>query len=317
MIRDGQQCDARNTDKARSDFEFYSNLRDRFRLRQSVVEDFYQNHLLKGMLPSNRTIIGMHIRAGNGENGDFSIRGRTINNVELWLENLTSLLLIQSRNQDWANAILFVATDTPVLINQLRDLLSLRKRQNEPAIEVVHRQQFRLTEGSGVLFGQQGNIEQAGMDCLHGWEDTIIDMLLLSYVDVLVAARPSSFTQGLPMSLVLGRDASSRRSAYPYCEVNPNATSIQCFENFTDWSCRGSTSFALAGIQRYEYLRMPGKLFDTELKSDDPILQKNLKIRKRPEFGCIPLPAGSKQVCLPYDWSKFNVKPRPVAMNVS
>jgi hypothetical protein len=313
LIRDRQQCHARNDDKARSDYEFYINLRHRFRLRQSVVEHYYHNHLLKG---TNRTVVGMHIRAGNGENGDFSIRGRNIKNLDEWLWNLSTLILQQSRKQSWSNAVLFVATDTPSLINRLQSLLS-QKTKKEPVIEVIHRQQFRPTDGSGVLFGQQGNIEQAGADCLRGWEDAITDMLLLSHADVLIAARPSSFIQGLPMSLVLGRDAASRQTTNPYCEVNSNATEIQCFNNFTDWSCRGRTSFALHGIQRYEYLRIPGKLFESELSSDDPYLQKNLKIRQRPETGCNPLPAGSKQICLPYDWSNFDVKPRIGAMAVS
>ena len=317
LIRDGQQCHTQHVDKARSDFEFYLNLRDRFRLHQSVVKDFYHAHVLRGMLPFNRTVVGIHIRAGNGEKGDFSIRGRNINNVDAWLKNLTSLILMQSRHQKWTNAVLFVATDTPSLVARLQSFLLQMKRNNEPAIEVTHRHQVRPTQGSGVLFGQQGNIEQTGADCLRGWEDTIADMLLLSYVDILIAARPSSFIQGLPMSLVLGRDASSRQTTNSYCEVNPNATTIQCFHNFTDWICRGSTSFALRGIQRYEYLRMPGKLFESEINSDDPHLKKNLKIRERPETGCIPLPAGSKQVCLPYDWSNFDVKPRPVHLGES
>ena len=316
LVRDGTVCEARHVEKAHHDLEFYRHLRERFRrLHPSVIDEYYQNHLRMGMSPSHhRTIVGIHIRAGNGEHGDFSKRGRAIHSVDAWLENMTTLILSQSRTQNWTNAILFVATDTPSLIDRLRALLRSKKDQNETAIEVTHRPQFRPTEGSGVLFGQQGKTEQDGTDCLRGWEDTIADMMLLSHVDVLIAARPSSFTQGLPMSLILGQEASSRSISHPYCEVNPNATAIQCFENFTDWLCRGRTSFALHGIQRYDYLRMPGKLFDTVLHSNDPHLQKNLKIRQRPESGCIPLPAGTKQVCLPYDWSKFQVLPRPHVM---
>jgi Nodulation protein Z (NodZ) len=313
LIRDGKHCDSCSIEKAKSDTEFYRNLRERFMSRRSIIGEFYRNQL-GGNSTTNRTIIGMHIRAGNGESGDFSLRGRNISDVDVWLENLANLLLTQSRSQNWGNAVLFIATDTPSLIDRLQTKLQQMKWSSETAISVIKRDQFRPAEGSGVLFGQQGNIEHKNEDCLRGWEDAIHDMLLLSQVDVLIAARPSSFTQSLPMSLLLASEGKSRRFMDPYCEVNLNATKMKCFGNFTDWCCRGRTSFALQGIQRYEYLRMPGKLFDSELNSDDLDLQKKLRIRKRPESGCIPLPIGSKQICLPYDWSNFVVKPRSIVI---
>jgi hypothetical protein len=309
LIRDGTHCELCHTDKANSDIEFYKNLRDRFRLSQSVVQDFYERYLQKTAI-THTTIVGIHIRAGNGETGDFAVRGRNIDNINIWLDNLTELLVKASRRQNWRNTVLFIATDTPYLIDRIRSLLLQKNTGGESAITVVNRDQIRPSTGSGVLFGQQGTVESRGEDCLRGWEDTMIDMMLLSHVDVLIAARPSSFTQSLPMSLVLATESSSRRVAEPYCEVNTNATTMQCFGNFSDWCCRGRTSFSLQGIQRYEYVRMPSNLFAAELNSDNKTLQKKLKIQKRPERGCAPLPAGSKQICLPYDWSEFVVKPR-------
>jgi hypothetical protein len=307
-MRNGSHCHTCHAEKAHRDAEFYQDLRDRFQHRRSTVLDFYHSHLRK--TPAT-IVLGMHIRAGNGESGDFAQRGRNIDSISLWLEQLTDLILQAYREHRWKDAVLFLATDTPYLVDQVSTLLLEKKRWDEAAITVVHRDQIRPTEGSGVFFGQHGNVESTGSDCLQGWEDTMIDMILLSHTDVVIAARPSSFTQSLPMSLVLATNSSTRRVDQPYCEVNTNATTMQCFSSFSDWCCRGRTEFSLQGIQRYDYLRMPGNLFSAELNSDDLTLQKKLKVQKRPEPGCIPIPAGSKQICLPYDWSEFVVKPRP------
>jgi hypothetical protein len=309
LLRNGSHCHICHAAKAQRDTAFYQDLRARFQSRRPTVLDFYHAHLR----PTPDTIVvGLHIRAGNGESGDFRARGRNIDHLALWLDHLTDLLLRAYREQHWTEAVLFLATDTPSLVDQLRELLLQKRHWDESAIAVVHREQIRPTEGSGVLFGQHGRVESNGNNCLQGWEDTMIDMILLSHADVVIAARPSSFTQSLPMSLVLATDASTRRVEQPYCEVNTNATEMQCFSTFSDWCCRGRTEFSLLGIQRYEYLRMPGNLLDAELNRDDLTLQKKLKIQPRPESGCIPLPAGSKQICLPHDWSEFVVKPRPV-----
>ena len=308
LLRNGSHCHVCHAEKAHNDVEFYADLRDRFQHHRSTVADFYQLHLRKN---PTTIVIGMHIRAGNGESGDFAQRGRTIENIDVWLEHLTDLIVQASRDHHWNDVVLFLATDTPHLVDQLQALLLRKKQWNESGITVVHRNQIQPTEGSGVLFGQQGDVESTGDDCLRGWEDALADMILLSHADVVIAARPSSFTQSLPMSLVLATNSSTRRVAEPYCEVNADASKMTCFGNFSDWCCRGRTAFSLTRIQNYEYLRMPGDLFSAELNSDDLTLQRKLKLAKRPEQGCIPVPAGSKQICLPYDWSKFDVKPRP------
>lgn len=299
LIRDGS-CASCNLNKAAADVSFYRDLRDRFRL-QSVVDAFRARHF------SGKTVVGMHIRAGNGERGDFKIRGRGIGNMTKWLDSLTDQLLAAAKNQKWGDAVLFLATDTPSVIDNVRKLLS---KENElMAVDVVSVDQFRPAEGSGVLFGVQGKIERQNELCLQGWENTIMDMMLLSHADVLIAARPSSFTQSLPMQIVLATDEANRVVAHPYCEVNPDATEMRCYSDFADWCCRGRTVFSLQGIQRYDYLRMPHPSTST-LDIADSETRRRLKIRNRPDGGCIPLPAGRKQICLPYDWSEVVVKAR-------
>jgi hypothetical protein len=299
LIRDGS-CASCHRDKAAADIHFYRDLRERFRLK-AAVDEFRRRHFV------GKIVIGMHIRAGNGERGDFADRGRGIGNVQQWLDSLTDQLLAAAQEQNWGDAVLFLATDTPSMIDRVRTLVL--KKKHHKVIDVVHLDQPRPAEGSGVLFGVQGEIERQGNQCLRGWESTIMDMMLLSHADVLIAARPSSFTQSLPMQLALATGGATRAVEHPYCEVNLNATAMRCYTDFADWCCRGRTEFSLQGIQRYDYLRMPHpNTFPLDIA--DPETRRRFKINHRPDGGCVPLPEGSKQVCLPYDWSEFVVKPR-------
>lgn len=63
--------------------------------------------------------------------------------------------------------------------------------------------QERASEGGGVFFGEMAvfHPDVGEKDkCLNGWDGMLIDMFVLSHADVVVAARPSSFVQSLPMS---------------------------------------------------------------------------------------------------------------------
>lgn len=308
LIRDGS-CVSCNVEKARTDVAFYLDLRDRFRLKPAV-EKFRTRHF------TGKAVIGMHIRAGNGESGDFVQRGRAIYNLTMWMDSLTDQLVAIVKSQKWDNnAVIFIATDTPSLVDRIRMLLVEKKTPNSrTAVPVVHFDQVRPSEGSGVYFGVQGKVHSEGVECLHGWENTLTDMMLLSYADMVVAARPSSFTQSLPMSIVLARNTSARLAQNPYCEISPNATEMQCFRDFYDWCCRGRTEFSLKGIQRYDYLRMPQSDIGDDVDVENAITRKRFKISQRPESGCVPTPTNTKQICLPFNWSEFVLKrqgPRP------
>ena len=304
------------SDKLKHDAHFYSSHRNRFRAK-TKVDKFRNEHFLR-----NTTIIGMHIRAGNGEKGDFAHRGRSIDNVGEWVQNLAKLLLEQ---KEWGTVQkLFLATDTPSIVPHLKELFGSH-------IQLIHLNQIRPEEGSGVLFGERGKVLNKGIACKRGWMATIMDMILLSHADVVIAARPSSFTQSMPMSLVLSTPKESRKVSKPFCEVNPTATEMNCFVDVSvlylrllssvvfdgnnmiqpvlttfvlsiqlvDWCCRGMSNFSLSGIkQKYEYLRMPES---NKIDSD------KYKILSRPDGGCVPRPEGWKQPCLPYDFSEFQV----------
>lgn len=293
LIRDDRPCDEKcHFAKANADVLFYQTLRNRFR-NADAVNAFRETYF------TGRNVIGIHIRAGNGESGDFSERNRNIADLSSWLQSLAGLLRMHLLSDDTRTPIIFLATDTERLVSHLQSVL--------PDVEIVSWAQQRPTEGSGVSFGEQGKVNVVGESCLDNWEDTFTDMMLLSYANILVAARPSSFTQGLPMSLTLAADG--RR----FCEVNFDATAMQCYDTFEHWCCNGTSSFSLEGIkQRYEYIRMPKASSVVDLDSDED--RRRFKISERPGGGvCAPLPMGRKQPCLPFDWSQHIVVPREAA----
>ena len=145
-----------------------------------------------------------------------------------------------------------------------------------------------------MLFGDSGSVNDNGDECLNGWIDSFTDMILLSHADIVVAGRPSSFTQSLPMTLALSKNKSERKVRKSFCEVNPAATSTMCFEDLKDWCCNGDTSFSLHSIQKFEYRRMP---IVPELNLKE--YTKRLKMRPRLLKDCISTPDSRKE-CISY-----------------
>ncbi|KAL3916250.1 MAG: hypothetical protein SGILL_005260 [Bacillariaceae sp.] len=278
LIRDGDPSTCRyQENRFKSDIEFYGGVRERFSDRDRV-ETFRKEHF------QGKTVIGMHIRAGNGEGGDFERKNRTIHNVDEWSASMSKLIHNLAKNAT-DPPILFIATDTAHIISNFRE--SLRD-----VMPVVDLSQDRIDHGQGVLFGARGSVETAGEKCLSGWSDSLTDMMILSHADVLIAGRPSSFTQSLPMTMVLSTPKPTRKVPKSFCEVNPAATEMICYEDLKDWCCRGVTSFALEGIQRYDYRRMP------RVDGLDPKdYLHHIATRKG---DCIPKPTRGRD-CLPYD----------------
>ncbi|GKY94689.1 hypothetical protein MPSEU_000434400 [Mayamaea pseudoterrestris] len=240
LVRQGNGECACHMRKMHLDAEFYASLQRRFRFR-GAVDAFRSQHF------SNRTVFAMHLRAGNGETGDYTWKKRGIQNETEWLVNFAAQI-VQLVTKDVSNPVLFLATDTVSFIGKLQNVLS-------GIMPVIHYEQHRLSEGEGVLFGERSaNITVNSREaCLQSWENSLMDMMLLSYADILIAGRPSSFVESLPMSLVL--DSSRRGIRRTYCEVNWSATKFQCFANTQEWCCNGTTAFA--GHFRHEYTHNP------------------------------------------------------------
>ncbi len=264
---------------------FYTSLMERFKGKKEV-QKFGERHSF-----ANHTVIGLHVRAGNGEQGDFMKKNRGIHNTSFWIHSMSNILLNISKKWTEKTPLLFVATDTASVVHDFRRELSEK-------IKVVDYEQERLGDGSGIVFGEAGTgIKPKGEDCLLHWKNTLMDMMLLASTDVVVAGRPSSFTQSLPMSVVLARR--KRKTSHTYCEVSPNAEEYRCFEDFHDWCCRGTTELHLQGIRRYEYRRMPAVGFENSCPMDH-------RLQGRPAHENTLLVSvlrqQSKSAFLPYDW---------------
>mmetsp|Transcript_7906 Transcript_7906/g.12094 ORF Transcript_7906/g.12094 Transcript_7906/m.12094 type:complete len:443 (-) Transcript_7906:369-1697(-) len=229
-------------DKFASDVEYFQSLADRFRMRHKV-DDFVRDNRFH-----EHTVLGMHIRAGNNETGDFTKKNRGIRDPLQWVNDVVSQLLNFTKQQQLPKPpLLYVATDTPSMVTMFNESLT-------NVIPVIQYEQKRTPEGSGVLFG--GKPKDSGSDCLSGWEDAVIDIMLLGRSDIAIAARPSSFIQTLPLTLALSRKENLTTPSY--CEFNYNATSMRCFHSYHDWCCHGTSAFTMAGFSnRYESRHVP------------------------------------------------------------
>ena len=305
-----------HADKIQSDYEFYLSLRGRYRDIDGRVKHYLQEYFHN----TKRTsfVIGIHIRAGNGETAAFERKGPGVSNPQLWVQNVVDLLLnFINENENQVTEIgeegeetqqegrrrrpiLYIATDTPSMIEMFRNEVATREQQQEHVTTAYPLvldlpQPERPKEGQGVLFGESdkvhnkasatvnttgdgyGNIDVDDDDsivCLKNWRDTITDMILLSYADVVIAGKPSSFSQTLPMSLAFGATDKSGRSnvgheplnekklPVSYCEIIPQyeiqtkqqqqqqlpdtewqevKPKLQCFSEYMDWCCNHST----------------------------------------------------------------------------
>jgi hypothetical protein len=267
LVRDPTKECACSTDKFLSDVEYYESLRNRFRHRKLVerfVEDKFAGH----------TVLGMHIRAGNNETGNFVKKHRGIDNVDEWIQNMVTQLKKVAKDTP-KPPLVYLATDTESLIPLITAAL-------DGIIPVVTLPQDRPVDG--VQFGSVGAVQTEGDTCLDGWKNTVMDMVLLSHADIVIAARPSSFVQSMPMILSLANDEESS-----FCEFSFDATDVRCFTSFQQWCCESDAPFFYGEMnQRYDYLRVP-----------DGVENYNWTFRERPR-GCQPGP-GQKPTCLSYD----------------
>jgi hypothetical protein len=180
-------------------------------------------------------VIGLHLRAGNGEKEHFTMAGRGIVNETAFVTNLVDLmsthLVIGPSLSNTTTAspppMLFLATDTQYLIPIISNLTQV------VGIPTIVFPQIRLADHQGVTFSA---LVGAGEKCLLGWQAMVIDILLLSQSDILIAARHSTFTQSIPLPLVMERKQSEKGPHF--CEVSDNATAMSCFQNLAAWLFR-------------------------------------------------------------------------------
>jgi len=105
------------------------------------------------------------------------------------------------------------------------------------------------------------------------------------------------------VTLALATPKSKRKVVQSFCEVNPEASEMLCYEDFKDWCCRGVTSFSMHHVpQNYEYRRMATGGNQLNPKH----YQHRIQQRPMNPQDCIPTPNQRTQ-CLPYVMPDPNV----------
>ena len=260
--------------------QFYFSLRDeRFQFRQEVADYVHQYF-------DNYTVIGLHVRAGNGEKGDFKQKKRVILDVRSWIHNVAQELIRLSLTFS-SPPRLFVATDTPSIITGLQEALK------NTTITVIEYMQNRPAEGTGVLFGENFRQNAFQGECLGHWKNALMDLMIISHADVVISGRPSSFTQSLPMSVALAKAKHLRKVPYTYCEMNPSGSETRCYQDFQEWCCNGTTKFHMGKGVWYEYRKTPPKTFGK--------VEVDIRDRNGKEYP-MSVAACPKRCSLPYQW---------------
>jgi hypothetical protein len=241
-------------DKLDSDFEFYSQLITLFRF-QEQVQDFMRHHEF-----DKHVIVGFHVRTGNGEKGDFAKKKRGLKDIDGWVQNASSLL--RTFSQNWTKpAKIFLATDTPGVADKLANATR--------SLPVIVVDQVRPTAGAGASNYHKWKKKE---DCHNGWVAQFMDIVLLSLSDVVISGRYSSFTQSMPLVMMLGSKAATdtkkkkfinpstslqehhkdedplllktnlRNPSKLFCEMGKSANGMHCYDDFMEWESHGKRS---------------------------------------------------------------------------
>lgn len=209
-----------------SDYNMYSGLKLRFK-RKRMIDAFVAKHF------RGKFSIGIHIRAGNGETGDFTNKGRAPKSTP---QNYTQAVVehikeaVEANNVQRKPPVLFIATDTA-------RYLELFRRELKGIMPVVEWQQQHDAEGTGVFMGQHQKQDTPNEVCIQKWRDMTSDQLLLGSTDLLIAGQYSSFSQSMPFALVLPTEDDPTKKRHPskFCEVTEEGMGMHCFSSKMGW----------------------------------------------------------------------------------
>jgi hypothetical protein len=219
-------------DEVETNYKFYKELRRRF-LGLGKVDSFVQLHF------QNKFSLGLHIRDGNGEVGDFVRKKRLIQVTPVeWTQRVAKKIVnivenAKNHTRDLPPPVLFIASDNARYIGLFQTQLE------EEGIPVVHWDQEYTAEGTGVFMGQRRKGGYDTEQCLKTWMDMLMDMVLLGSTDVLIVGQYSSFSQTMPMHLALGKHHEQRMVEQTFCEVLKEGTDMDCHKDYMEW-CRNT-----------------------------------------------------------------------------
>jgi Pyruvate/2-oxoacid:ferredoxin oxidoreductase gamma subunit len=229
--------------KMDSDARLFRLLQKRFLKLHPEPIEFMQQHNFE-----DHTVLGLHIRAGNGESEHFVSANRVVLNETAFLQNVMELLGKFLQTMETSKPpLLFLATDTPTVIPVVQNAAQAWN------IPVLTFPQPQLPPSTGVTY----SAVRIGQPCLLSWRAMMADTILLSYADVLIAGMRSSFTQIMPMSMVLNGGSSIISSKIKhstdikvpstsirprFCEVSTTGLTMTCVQDRQAWMARNSTN---------------------------------------------------------------------------
>lgn len=262
----------------------------------------------------NDLIIGLHV-----------LQQQSNQDNDKWMQKIIDLIrqVVIKRFHDeneW-NTIpmtLFIVSDTSDMIikiqKYIKNLRSMSSTKvisyhtDDPTILPLPTSSTTKKDSNDILqyyYGelQQHNDQYDTIDqCLLQYEVSFIDMMLLSYVDILIAANPSALTQTLPMQLVLATNGNQPQQIQKqldhnndndnnnrnmFCEININADHIQCYTNYMQWYCEGSTKFVSSSLeleqqQQHDFVHIP--ITELPLYQHVHELNNTLQMQPRPDY---------------------------------
>lgn len=215
--------------KLQLDRILFHDLVHRFTERTPELIQFQQEHNWH-----THTVIGLHVRIGNGEQDHFAASGRLVvtNTTTLFLQNVC--LLLRKYAAEYIHphgpVLLFLATDTEHVIATVQRACH-SSNHTYPAIPVVVFPQPRVEASQGVSY----HAWEQGQACFQGWKSSMMDMALLAHSNILVAGMRSTFTQIVPRALVMGQKEEGRF----FCEVDETTgRTMTCWDKEDSWLFR-------------------------------------------------------------------------------
>eukprot|EP00980_Cylindrotheca_fusiformis_P016816 scaffold5072_cov72-Cylindrotheca_fusiformis.AAC.3 len=195
------------------------------RIRYVMNQTRFQDH----------TVIALHIRTGNGEEGDFDRRGRKMHDMEEWIANVINLLCdYQSNHANYFQRkplMIYVGTDTGSIIPMLQDVSSQHCR-----IPIVSAEQAYPEEGKSVSFLYKYPNDES---CFKAWENMFLDMYMFTKCNSVMAGSYSSFTQAAPLSFVMHKarrnDVQDGTHPHSFCQLGTYGNRMDCFDDMVDW----------------------------------------------------------------------------------
>ena len=136
----------------------------------------------------NQPTIGIHIRHGNGEKGNFISEKRVINNVNLFVNDLIDQLKCLGKKLYNKNYQIFLATDSQIIID-----LFLKSDCN-----LIIREKWLPKANEGGFIAANIALDKNNtpiiQNPIQSLEDAIIDMHLLSHCDIVSLSDRSAFS---------------------------------------------------------------------------------------------------------------------------